>query len=353
MKKITGDIIFFIGHINYIGGVEQWIYYIAKKYSKNHDITCIYKKCAPAQLKRLEKLIRCIKYTDEEIECNKIEFCYDFSIIDKVKAKDYELTIHSDYKAQNIKINIPKQITKIYAVSELVKKTFEEMYHVKCELLYNPILLDKPKKILKLISATRLTSEKGGELMKKIAKAFHDSNIPFIWLVFTDKPSNSETDEFIYMKPRLDIDGYIKEADYLVQVSKTEGFSYSIVQSLCLGTPAIVTDIPVIKEIGIEDGKNGYILDMQLKNLDVNKIYNNIPKFKYVPKESEKKWDNLLGESKETLYNYEDMLKSIVEVRAKKSYFDVELNKKMAKNETFNVTGVRANYLENLELIER
>ena len=40
---IKGNIIFFIGHINYIGGVEQWYYTIAKKYAKNNDITLVYK----------------------------------------------------------------------------------------------------------------------------------------------------------------------------------------------------------------------------------------------------------------------------------------------------------------------
>jgi glycosyltransferase involved in cell wall biosynthesis len=46
------------------------------------------------------------------------------------------------------------------------------------------------------------------------------------------------------MTPRLDIRDYIADADYLVQLSDTEAWSYSVLESLSLGTPVITTPIP-------------------------------------------------------------------------------------------------------------
>ena len=41
-------------------------------------------------------------------------------------------------------------------------------------------------------------------------------------------------------------------------------------------TPCIVTNFPSAHEV-IRDGENGYILEMDLSNLDLEKIFNNIP----------------------------------------------------------------------------
>ena len=57
--------------------------------------------------------------------------------------------------------NRSNKITRYLGVSELVCDTFEEMTGNKTELAYNPIEIKKPKKVLNLISATRLTAEKG------------------------------------------------------------------------------------------------------------------------------------------------------------------------------------------------
>ena len=85
---IKDTVIFFIGHINDIGGVEQWIYYIAKKYSKNHRITLLYKEGKAPQIIRLNKLINCVRYYGQEIECDTWIYCYDSSLTEKVKAKE-------------------------------------------------------------------------------------------------------------------------------------------------------------------------------------------------------------------------------------------------------------------------
>lgn len=156
--------------------------------------------------------------------------------------------------------------------------------------------------------------------MLKLAQELKKANIKFRWTIFTDlnlygkKPFDLE--EVIYMKPSYDFWDYIKEADYGVQLSDTEGYSYFINECLQYGTPVICTNFPSAYE-SVEDGINGYILDMDLKNLDVDKIVNNIPKdFKYKEKCSEKDWIKLLDKK------VERKNKKMHKVIAKQNYKD-------------------------------
>ena len=64
--------VFYIGHVNNIGGVESWIYYISKLYGKTHDITLYYGALADGadpQLDRLKKLIKIfvLKFMEKKI----------------------------------------------------------------------------------------------------------------------------------------------------------------------------------------------------------------------------------------------------------------------------------------------
>ena len=97
------------------------------------------------------------------------------------------------------------------------------------------------------------------------------------------------------MPPELKITDYIREADYLAQFSKTEADCLAVKKSLCVGTPVLVTNFDAAIQNGVVDGKTGYIFNMEMDNIDVEKVYNNIPKFEYKVNNSEKEWNNLLG----------------------------------------------------------
>ena len=156
--------------------------------------------------------------------------------------------------------------------------------------------------------------------MLKLATELKKTGVKFRWTIFTDlnlynqKPFNFE--EIIYMKPSHDFFDYVVEADYGVQLSDTEGYSYFINECLQYGTPIICTNFPSAYE-SVEDGINGYILDMNLSNLDINKLVNNIPKnFKYEEKCKEKDWIDLINKKTERKCN--EMYKVI----AKQDYKD-------------------------------
>ena len=84
---------------------------------------------------------------------------------------------------------------------------------------YNPIDIEKPKKVLNLVSATRLTKEKGKSRIIKLAVALEKAGIPFVWNIFTDDEKEILHPNIAFLKPRLDVTNYIANADYLVQLS--------------------------------------------------------------------------------------------------------------------------------------
>lgn len=165
-----------------------------------------------------------------------------------------------------------------------------------------------------------LVKKNGYERMLKLAQELKKANIKFRWTIFTDlnlygkKPFDLE--EVVYMKPSHDFMDYIVEADYGVQLSDTEGYSYFMNECLQYGTPVICTNFPSAYE-SVEEGKSGYILDMDLKNLDMNKIVNNIPKdFKYEEKGREEDWIKLLNKK------IERKNKEMYKIIAKQNYKD-------------------------------
>ena len=205
--------------------------------------------------------------------------------------------------------------------------------------------------------------------MLKLAQELKKANIKFRWTIFTDldlynqKPF--ELEEIVYMKPSYDFWDYIKEADYGVQLSDTEGYSYFINECLQYGTPIIVTDFPSVYE-SVKNEFNGYILDMNLKNLDINKIVNRIPKdFKYKEKCTEEDWIKLLNkkiERKKTkMYkviakqNYTDKRPELIEDynEGKPIEYNSEGNAKIKKDDIYLINdSTRANDIKKSGLAE-
>lgn len=298
--------------IGEIGGIETFFYELGRKYGK-YDITIVYNYANNEQLKRLKKYVRCVRLT-EKIKCKKCFLMYNVSI-DMVEAEEYIQLIHANYKVQNLAVNTDKRISKYYGVSKWVAKDYEELLQKegitkKVEVCYNPITIDKPKKVLKLISATRLTREKGKERMIILANMLTKANIPFIWLIFTNDYDAIDNPNVIYMKPRLDIRNYIAEADYLVQLSDTEACPYSLIEANSLGVPCIYTPIPSLIEIGIQ----GYQVPFDMTDIAINKILD-IPKVDYTPPKDI--WNELLVHKPST-YDPNDT----VEVISKKTFED-------------------------------
>lgn len=360
-------LIIYQSNIIEIGGVETFTYNLTKALSNYYDVLLLYKKCHPNQLYRLSKEIECEEYDPKKTyDCDVCILASSWDgYPDTVNAKEYIQMIHANYKEANktFKYNyVPfEKTTKHLAVSKMVKEVFEDMYGYKCDLMYN--ILDEIKEtkpILKLVSATRMSAEKGYNRMLRLIEELKKRNIKFRWLIFTNidsykiKPLNIE--EVIFMKPRYDIWDYIKEADYVVQLSDTEGYSYTINESLQYGTPTITTAFDSIYE-SVENEISGYILPFELfesgtkEEWDnyLDKIVNKILKdFKYEPKCKIEDWINILGNPDN---KYKELKKERInkmkKIKALKKYTDTILKKDITIGEEYIVDNERAEAIIN------
>jgi glycosyltransferase involved in cell wall biosynthesis len=341
--------VFYFKKIGVIGGCESWFYYLSKLYK---DMIIYYKEGNPEQIKRLAHNVEVRRYQEGEIiKCNNFFCCYNPDIIDNVEAKHYFHVIHCDYKNVWFKPILHPKFDTYIAVSKQAGESFKELTGIDYELIYNPVAIDIPKVEkyndgkLHIISATRLTKEKGLLRMKKMAKLLEDNNIDYVWEVYTNKVREVVGKNVIYKDPKFNIVEEIAKADYLVQLSNCEAFCYSIVESLMVGTPIIATDLPVLKELGIRNDFEGYILDFNMQNVPIDQIKEKSLKVAYkCPKSN---WGKYLKETSD--YNPNDKIK----VRTKKGFYLLDEDIDTIRGQEIEITKERASYLEAKDLVVR
>lgn len=339
--------VFYFKKISSVGGCESWFWYLSQLYK---DMVVYYKEGDPLQIQRLAHNVEVRKFTGQTINCDNFFCCYNPDILDYVNAKMYAHVIHCDYKQVSFSPILNDKFDKYIAVSRLVGESFKEITGIDYELIYNPIKIDIPKvekyndNKLHLISATRLTKEKGLNRMEKLAQLLERNNIEYEWLVYTNRKRKALGKNVIYVDPKLDIIEEIAKADALVQLSDCEAFCYSIIEALMVKTKVVCTNLPVLKELGVEHGKNAIICDFNMNNVDLDMILDKTFKIDYKPPKSE--WGKYLKTTSE--YNPKDKIK----VKAKRRYTDNALGKQLQRNEETYMTKERASYLEAKELVE-
>lgn len=353
---IKHDNILYVRNINAIGGVETYVYELAKKY-KDKDIAIVCKSIATEQLKRLKQFCRVYIHKDEKIECKVIITNWDTSILDFVNkdAKVYQ-TIHTDYTHPSQgKLPQDDRVNTYLAITEDIKNKFIQMTGRKNVMVCrNPLALEEDKPLLTLVSATRLTKEKGGDEMLALANELDRQGIDFIWYIFTTNEYNGnpvwENKNVVHMQNRLDVGKFIKKADWLVQLSKVEGDSYTLKEALYRGVPIVVCELPYFKEIGIKDNVNALFFNPDCSNVEEIAEKMRTPlKFEFKPVIDS--YDKIIvdGTSK-----YQIDLNTIVTVKCacEPGYTDIELNRYIKQNEEFDVNKIRAEYLESIGFVK-
>lgn len=342
---IESNNIFYFKDINAIGGVETYFYNLAKIYS-DLDITIIYKTADVKQLERLKKYVRCVKYTNQHIKCKKAFLNYTIDIIDNIEADEYIQVIHTVYN-EGWKPSPHPKITKYIGVSKVACDTFTKLTGKPCELCYNPLFVEKPRKVLRLVSATRLTNEKGKDRMVKLAQMLDAAGIPYLWLIFTDDNLPINNPNIIYMRPTLEVLPYISGSHYLVQLSDPrEGFGYTPAEALSVGIPLIITDVPAFIEIGANE-TNSFILNCDMTNVPIKEIYEKADKFNFKYEPPKDIYDKILAPGKST-YKEEQSWKADVICTRLHGYQDLELQRNVVYNEElFDLSYHRAKHLQD------
>ena len=339
--------IFYFKKICKIGGTEQFLYEIAKKYHK-YDITIFYDIADPFQLSRLKKLVRCKRRkVGEIIKCKKAFFNFNIDMIEDVEAEEYYFVSHANYEELH-KVHggyIPpiknEKLTHYIGVSQFsadkLNKYAEEIGSkiraVKC---YNPLTLEPKEKVIHLVSAGRLNDKvKGGERTLKLIEALDQycerNNRHYLWTIFSNPidftiPSKN----VVLMQPRVDVRPYIAEADYVLQLSNDmETYCYTINEALGYGVPIITTPLSILKELPISDNEH-IVLDWDCKNVDdvAKQVFEKkVKPFDYNILKDD--WDKILDLTKSTYKEEENMkrLKMLIPIRDKYTGKGYEVNK--------------------------
>ena len=357
--------LFYFRKINKIGGTEQFLYEIAKKYN-DYDITVLYDEADSSQLNRLSKLIRCIKRVPgKTYECQRAFFNFNLDAIeDVISTENYYCFIsHANYEELGYKppIEHPK-LNHFIGVSQFASDKLDEYgkklgLNIKTQKCYDPLTLEEVKKVPILVSACRLNDRvKGGERTLKLIEALDKyckkNNRQYLWLIFTNATNFSlPSKNAVYMQPRVDVRPYIAMADWVLQLSNDmETYCYTTNEATGYGVPIITTPLSVYKEFTDITDNERLILNWDCSNVD--EIARQIFEKKVKPFEKEPpldEWDKFLVKSKST---YKEELKQKVKVKAIRYYYDLELEKEIAKDDEYIVNKPRAEYLESIKFVE-
>ena len=285
-------IILYISQFNKIGGVERFVLNFVKRFP---ETIVLYDQGKPEIGERIN--------WRNKYQCDVFisASAWGKSAFDNIDSKIYVQMVHADYRAVIEHwvfkyIKHPKTTHHI-CVSNTVKQGFEEATPYKCDAVFYNFIdnslkpIEKPKNdVLRLVTLSRISKEKGFERMIEFAKKIP---VPYVWEFWGDANTAYAKDVInkinfkgITTEPFKEI----AKADYVVQLSDSEGNSCAINEALQMNTPVLITPFPSGFE-QVESGKNGYFIPFNLNNIDFDSIINKIPKLKdYKEKTTVKDW---------------------------------------------------------------
>lgn len=228
-----------------------------------------------------------------EYECDVAIFTnYDSApaILKRIKARKVYQQIHADF--ENLK-KIPiwssfewhpdARIDRVLSVSVTAQEALQRVFNQ--ESIVVPNLLPKlEENVYAFIILSRATPEKGIDDTVNLLKRFDAANKNYIvYLCSTIEQGNDSDQIYLRDNPRVitvQPSPYSREllrnADWLIQLSKNESYCYSVREALQRRVPCIVSDIPELRKV-IKDGENGYIYH---DDMDIDKLFSHALKDK-------------------------------------------------------------------------
>lgn len=337
------QVVIYKSNIGKAGGIETFIYSFCKRMSKYYDITVLCDNIDPEQHFKLHQICPVLKNDNRTILCDTLIIN---SLFDKTpKNVNCKKSVQMVHCLKQLDWTIPKDRDVIVHVSQASKDSFGGE---SGEVIHNLTSGDILASSLLLVSTFRVGArDKHGndERCIKFAKLLEKAGIDYIWLYFSDKPINNAPKNMIFAGLRQEIRPYIARADYLVQLSGAEAFSYSLLEALEQQTPVIVTPLAQNEEMGIVDGLNAYVVPFEVDGFDVKQILN-VPRVCYTHDNNEiiKQWRKLLGNTKP-----KGDYKPLKEVRVivTSEYRDIQRNELMKLNTECSMPYARALELQS------
>ena len=339
---IDHQVMLYIQQLNIIGGIETFIYYFARL-MKHKDVALVIGNLDESLKRKYERYIRVYDYTTrDKYSCDTLIM---LRILDRIPANiEYVQSVQMCHACRtNPAWHIRQTSDFIVNVSEASKKSFGAEAENGI-VIHNPIITDNPRALM-LVSATRIPAPDKGqneERMRRLADMLNEAGIPFLWFNFSDGSIPNPPRGMINVGRDEDIRPYIASATYLVQLSDSEAWSYSILEALTQNVPCIVTDFPSAREMGIKDGENGYILPFSM-DFDVKRLLK-VPKFTYLYDNEpiKRQWERIID------HKIKVKKKKMWDVVILQQYNDISLGRLMHPGETVPMPVERAKVIIDL-----
>lgn len=315
VKKRSGNIYIFAKRIGKIGGIETAIYHLVKSFpNKKFTVICE----GPMDFEQISRLSRyCSVQRDMgfEYECDvAILNQYDTSkaIIDRIKAKKIYHFCHADWNGlksisayRNMNFEVSPKVNKILAVSETCQKGLKDVFGYDSIIVPNIFNPDKEQPIV-FLCLSRGGTEKGIERVVKFAQMceeYAEKHGKTFNILLTINPetalstTNVSVDcipEIVKVQQTIHSAVLLRSADYLLQLSDNESYGYSPREAMANGVIPICTRIPEFERL-IKDGENGYLVNKDLSDLDLEKIFSKKIKKVSYSEPIDPVWEKLLG----------------------------------------------------------
>lgn len=336
MDDNTVQVLLYTSYLHVIGGIETFVLQFIELMGPYYKIGVLCPVIPPEMASRISAKVPLFK-GKEEVSCDTLIM---IRMMDKKPVRvRYKKTIRMCHACKS-----DPEWAIIQDCDELVhvSKASRQSFDTKGKVILNP-LVKTEKKALLFVSATRVPAlDKGrnADRMLALARKLQESGIAYMWLNFSDEPLRNAPRGFINVGTYHELQPYIAKADYLVQLSDQEGFGYSVVEALANNTAVICTPFATTKELGVIDGKNGYIVPFNL-DFDINKLLK-VPQFSYEYDNDKirKQWQQLIDKKPKR------KSKKMVEVRVLTEYTDIELGRDLKEGQTEVMTEERARYLQ-------
>lgn len=301
-----------MSYLNAIGGIETAIETLVRTF-KDKDITVVINATqdgAQEQIKRYERYAKVILDRERNM-IHEADVALIFTPImqevpwDTIRAPKIYQFIHSDIKGlmrfdqwRDFKWAPNEKITKCLAVSETARNGLKEALGVNSEIVPNIFNPDDSRRVFLYMG--RATAEKGLDKTLELMKRFDAAGKEWVLLVcsLVDPygplwPSIDKSPRIIYLPANIYNGVFYKCADYLCMLSTSESWCYAIREALHNKCAVIGSKIPEIQKV-VKDGVNGYLLDDDFGNLDIDKIFNEKPKVDGYKEEVPEIWQKVL-----------------------------------------------------------
>ena len=286
-----------MSHMNNIGGIETAMWQLAKAF-KSADITFLVNSIADGGKVALERLktLHNVILDDELDKIYEADVALIYTPImvdvpfDNIRAKKIYQFVHSDIGGliekypewSEYKWQPDKRISKVLAVSDTVQKALKDHFGVDSEIVLN--IYTGPDERRVFLYMSRATKEKGLERTLKLLDIFDQAKKDYVLIICSRVDPYGElwpvieaNPRILYMPSSIYNDVLYRCADYLVQLSDLESWCYTLREAIANGVAILGNDIPEITKV-VKDGENGYLLKPDLSNVDLDKIFNNVPK---------------------------------------------------------------------------